>query len=191
MIAISIDTKQLQRLEQSLKDKAHRLPRHLATAVNATARKVRSSIAKEIGKELAVKQKVIKDVIKEKSKATKDRPTAKIHINKTNKIPLRDFGAKKLKSKRKPGVTYRISKTAGRRSVYRDAFMIRAGGHVFRRVGKSRYPLAILHGPSPWGVYVKRNLDVPIKRIATDELKKQIDRQIRQITLGYSKYDKG
>lgn len=193
MISLTIDSKQIDALRDALKDKAHRIPRHMATAVNATARKVRSVVAKEIGKELAVTQKVIKESIKDKSKATKENPTAVIQLKKTERIPLRDFQARPIKQtkKKKGGVTYRISKSAGRRSIERNAFFIeRFGNHVFSRVGSERGPLRKLMGPTPWGVYLKKNLDRTVREIARDELNKQMQRQIRQVLLGYSKYDK-
>lgn len=193
MIKITIDSKQIDELRKSLKDKTHRLPRHMATAINATARKVRSVSAKGITEELAVPQKVVKDVIKEKSRATKDRLYAQVNINQTARIPLREFGARQLKAtkRRSEAVTYRISKTAGRRYIEHNAFVIKQyGNHVYRRTGAGRRPIVKLYGPSPWGVFVKRNLEAKVMQIANEELAKQMARQIRQVLLGYSKYDK-
>jgi len=56
-------------------------------------------------------------------------------------------------------------------------------GNAFKRVGKSRLPIQIQKGPSPWGVFVKREMTKQVEATANAELKKQVERRIRFINL--------
>jgi hypothetical protein len=69
MLKVSVDQASLKRLQDALKDKASRLPRELATAINATAKKVRIEASRLLRKELNVPSKILKKAIKTKSKA--------------------------------------------------------------------------------------------------------------------------
>ena len=106
MITVGIDPKQLEDIRQSLGAKANRLSREVATAINATGKKVRFEASKELKKELKVPVKVLKKAIKTKSNATKDQLQAIIRLWKGYPIPLKYFGAKQQK---RGGVTYRIN----------------------------------------------------------------------------------
>ena len=59
MIACAIDPKQIQALKDSLGAKASRLSREIATAINATAKDVRSVVSRERADELPAKQLLI------------------------------------------------------------------------------------------------------------------------------------
>jgi len=179
MITISIDQTQIERLKKSLGDKAKRIQQEVAVAINATAKKVAREIAKEIKTELATSVKVIAAAISQTRKASKAQLGATVTLAKTKRISLKEFGARQTKK----GVSYRVSKTAGRKTI-RSAFVVdKIGGHVFARVGKSRLPINKKHGPSPWGVFVGMKLTPKIIAMAEVELKKQIERRIRFQTL--------
>lgn len=186
MINISIDNSQVRKLEKELGDKAKRLPRELATAVNATARKVRSSISRSVRQELAVTKKVVDKTIDIRGKATPKKLGSTIRLNQTKRIPLRDFGARQNRA----GVSYRVSKSGGRQHIP-GAFQgprpgaVKASwrGRVFKRVGKERLPIVQLFGASPWGVFKKQKLTKPTNKEAKKELRKQVDRRIRFIKL--------
>jgi hypothetical protein len=56
------------------------------------------------------------------------------------------------------------------------------GQHVYQRQGKSRLPIQKLHGPSPWGITVKNQLDKLVtSRDIEPELIKQLDRRIKAV----------
>lgn len=175
MITVHIDQSQIDRLKASLGDKADRIKSDLSIAVNATAKKVQKEMAREVGKELATPIKVISKTISMPRRASKQQIGATVRLTKTKRISLKEFGARQTKK----GVSYRISKTEGRKTI-RSAFMVdKLGGHVFTRVGKSRLPIAKKHGPSPWGVFTGKQLRPAIVAMAQAELKKQIERRIR------------
>lgn len=179
MITISIDQSQVDRLKAALGEKAKRLGAEVAIAINATAKKVSREIAKEIKTELATSVKVIAAAISQTRKASKAQLGATVTLAKTKRISLKEFGARQTKL----GVSYRVSKTQGRKSI-RSAFISsKLHGHVFTRVGKSRLPIDKKHGPSPWGVFVGMKLTPRVIAMAEVELKKQIERRIRFRTL--------
>lgn len=178
MISIAVD-KKIKELERALDEKAPKLlMRMTAAAINATAKRTVNILAKEVGKELAVPQKDIKQGISVTKKATPEKLSAEVTQRESERLPLNRFGANQTKS----GVTYRISKTEGRQFI-KSAFMPMAlGKRVYKRQGKKRLAIQHLHGPSPWGITVKNKLDKLIAgRDVEPELIKQIDRRIRAV----------
>lgn len=181
---IDFDTTQLKRLGELMANDHKKLKSELMRAVNATAKKTESLMAKEISKELATTQKEIKQKIKITKRADKGELniSAVVTVAKTSRLPMRLFTPKQNKA----GVTYRISKTKGRKTVL-EAFQgpkigvqkVAWRGNAFRRKGKSRLPIVKLRGPSPWGVFVKNNQKPAVEVKAGDELMKQVERRIR------------
>lgn len=186
MLQIEIPRDQIKRLEQAIAGTKKKLPKELAIAVNATAKKTKGAISKEIRNELATKKTAVDKTLKIKTKATASSLSSTVRVEETRRIPLRDFGARQTKR----GVSYKISKTTGRKTVL-GAFqgpkpgVMKASwkGNVFKRAGKARLPIVKLMGVSPWGVFVKKGLTQPSIAEATAELKKQIERRIRFINL--------
>lgn len=182
MIGMSIDAKDVKRLQESLGKRAKRLPQELAVAVNAATKKGRSEINKEIRKELAVKAASLNRVLKQTKKATKASGTAQITLNKEQRLSLKDFGARQNKA----GVSYKISPKKGRKLIA-GGFMgpkpgvtaIKLRGNAFKRMGKTRLPIVKLMGASPWGAWHVNKLRTPMTKIIQAELKKQIERRIR------------
>lgn len=174
----------VQELKKVLGEQADRLPRELATAVNATAKATKRQMAKEVTQELAVPQKVVVATLKETRKATKAELKAAVRINKTGRISLKEFGARQNKK----GVSYKISKSQGRKFVpgafqgpKPGAISAKWRGHAFKRVGKSRLPIVKLKGPSPFGVFVKRGATPKVVDFADAELEKQVKRRVRAV----------
>lgn len=182
MITIDYDPAQSKKLEQSLGNKSKRLPREIATAINATARKTRSQMSKSVREELATTKKAVDATISVRGKASPQQLGSSVRLSQTRRIPLRDFGARQNRA----GVAYKISKRGGRK-LATSAFqgpkpgVMKATwkGRVFRRVGAARLPIVQLFGASPWGVFQKRKLTAPTVRETDTELRKQIDRRIR------------
>ena len=155
------------------------LPRELAVVSGKTSKRAKSLIAKDVAKELAVPQKVIK---KQLETAKLGKTGATTTLKKSARIPLKNFKARQTKA----GVSYRISKRTGRKTVT-GAFMgpkpgvtsPRLGNHVFKRVGKARLPIRKLYGPSPWGVFTGRRRIRPVGQQINAELRKQINERLR------------
>lgn len=179
---ITLDVQGIEQLKAVLGDKQKRLPNELAIAVNATARKVASEMSKDIRSDLAVKAKDLKKVIRIKSRASKGDITAVVQLDEERRLTLKSFGARQVKA----GVSYQISKSAGRKVVTGGFMGPRPGklepklrGHAFKRLGPARYPIVVLHGVSPWGFYTKKNMLRGTIAQGVRELNKQIQRRIR------------
>lgn len=182
---ISIDADQIQRLKNMLKGAKPKVAQQLSIAINETQKKITVKASRAITEELAVKASVVKQKIKGK-RATKGDLLAKVTVKASNRLSLREFGAKQNKR----GVTYKISKTKGRKLIA-GAFQgpkpgvvkISWRGNVFKREGKPRLPIVKRSGPSPWGVYVKSGKDPGIRKEARQILREQIERRIKFLKL--------
>jgi hypothetical protein len=186
---VKIDSAQITRMKAAIEGTARKLRTELAIAVNQTAAKGKRIIAKEIGNELATAQKNIAKEISTGRKANAVDITSTVEVKKTSRIPLREFGARQTKK----GVSFRVSKSKGRKTVA-GAFQVpRPGlmnakwrGRVFKRLGKSRLPITQLMGPSAWGVFVVGKKIGPSSEQVEAELKKNIDRRIKFIMFEFS-----
>ena len=175
MISIKIDQGQLKRLEQSLGEKAKRLPRELQTAINATARKVASEAAKDLAKILPLKQATLKKIVRQKSKATAGKLRARVGIGEGYPIPLRMFKPTQLKR----GVSVKMVR-GQKRSIVRDAWIAKQwGNHVYKRTTAERYPIAKQFGPKPGDYFAELGTERKARATAETELKKQIEKRIR------------
>lgn len=183
---VTIGNSQIARMKASIENTGKQLRKELAIAVNATAAKSKSIIAKQIGKELAVAQKDIKTTISQSRRAGELDISATVEVKKEKRLGLNKFGARQTKK----GVSYKVSKSKGR-SFIQGAFqgpkpgLMKASwkGNVFKRVGKSRKPIVKLKGPSTWGVFVVGKKIGPSTAETEQELKKQVDRRIRFLLL--------
>ena len=182
MIAIEIDAKQLTRLRKAVGKASTKFGRELAAAINATAKKTKRDIGRDVRSVIAIKKKESEEPLKIRAKATADQPSTTVSIAKTRRLGLRHFGARQDKK----GVSFKISKQGGRQRVDgafqgpRPGVMnVKWKGNAFRRVGKERHPIIHLRGVSAFGAYVKNHFTQPqIKRI-NDELQKQMERRIK------------
>ena len=183
-ISLSIDPRQIAQLKRELGDLADKkLPRELEIAVNATAKDVERELAgrKEgIRSELKVTTGDAKKAI-DRTRATKGRPVATVIVRKEKRFPLRAFRPRQLKK----GVSYKTSPKGGTKRI-RDAFIPRPGGHVLKRHGPERYPLATIVAASPWGAVAKRGIKPRMIRFGKAQLyknvKKRIDFRIKKRT---------
>lgn len=158
------------------------LPRELAAVINKVAKRTEKSISMEIRKEVVVTAGSLKSKIKNRQKASAGSPSAVVGLNHENRLGLQHFKARQTKT----GVSYKISKTGGRKSIA-GAFMgpkpgilaPRLYGGVFKRVGAQRLPIVKLRGVSPYGVYAKNEMSKEeVLRIEND-LKTEMERRIQ------------
>lgn len=161
------------------------LDKELGIVAWKAGKKAKSIVAKEVTKELAVKQAVVKKHVTVK-RLFEGSSAISVRIDKSKRIPLRDFKARQIKS----GVSYKISHSQGRKVVPK-AFQgpkpgrmnVKWRGRVFKREGKRRLPIYQLFGPSPWGVMQKHKMKPDIKAEMRIEIRKQLAERIRVKTL--------
>ena len=183
MLDLNISPELILRLSKEFEGDAKKVSREIKIAINATAKKTKVLMSKQIRRELAstVKASVVKELIKIGAPATESYLSTKVVLRESKRLPLRDFGARQNKS----GVSYKISKQKGR-SVVSGAFQgptpnirnARWRNRVFKREGKARLPIQQLWGPSPWGVFVKQRYKPETVKETQDELRNQINRRI-------------
>jgi predicted transcriptional regulator len=186
MISIGVNSAESRALKNVLDNNAKAFKKQMAIAVNKTAANAQKQIAKEVGREVATPQKIIRGTISVKRAKVGVSPTATVTQKQTSRISLREFGARQTKA----GTSYKISKTKGRKTVA-GAFQgpkpgvinVRTKGHVFKRVGKERLPIQKLMGPSPWGVTVKNKIDEVVVKFSRADLLKQIKERTRFLGL--------
>lgn len=167
----------------ALQNVTDNLKKQMGIVAWKAATKGKSLIAKDITQELAVPQKVVREQVNANRVGGRD---AEVVLKKSRRISLREFGARQNKT----GVSYRISKTQGRKTVAGAFQGPRPGvmksswkGNVFKRVGKKRLPIRKLRGVSPWGSFVKRNRIKPVGAQIQAELRKQLNERVRYLTL--------
>lgn len=173
-------------------------PKELAAAINQVSKKTRLDMGREVRKVIAIKKEPSERHIKVLSKATTLHLQATVRLQKGNKPRrpgLQHFGARQNGT----GVSYKISKTGGRKTV-KGAFMGPKPGQfapglyggVYKRsggpktkarkgsyIGKMREPIIKLNGVSVYAAYKKNNLTGPQIKAINAELAKQIDRRIK------------
>lgn len=181
MIDLQVSAKQIKQLELAIRGVRTKLDREIATALNATAKKVTTQVSRALRTEINVKAKILKKIVRSKKKASKNSKTAVIHVWEGHPIPLKHFGARQTK---KMGVTWRTSKSDKNRRRNRSAFMPpQYGGHVYERISGERGPLRRLHGPSPGQFFEQTKVRQVAIKTAKIELPKQMDRRIKLMLL--------
>ncbi len=181
MIGIEIDAKQIKRLGDAVAASGKKLRKELAAAVNQTIKDGELKIARDIGSEITMKIGDIKKTIRSPRKATAINPEGVVALGWRKREGLQYFKAKQTKL----GVTYKISKKAGR-SVVRGAFMgpspgvlsPKLYGGVFKRIGKSRLPIAKLRAVSAAGAFLKNKHEDALPGYLREKLTHQIERRI-------------
>lgn len=176
---VKIDDNQIRQMKAAIENTGRKLRKELQVAVNATAKRSKAIIAKQIGKELVIAQKNIKKVIKVSRSATTLNLQATVEVDKEKRLNLKDYKARQVRA----GVSFKVSKSKGT-FLSPGAFMSnRFGGKVYVRQGKERGPLNQRRGLSPWGVFTSGKKIGPSTEETQAELKKQVDRRIRFLQL--------
>jgi hypothetical protein len=166
---------------QALSSLSNSLDRELNIILGATAKKAKSFIAKAVSSEVMINQKAIRNITKIKESGTLERT---ITLKKTARVSLKEFSLYQTKG---AGITYRIAK-GGAKSKLAHGFVVKKlGGHGFKRIGKTRLPIAKLHGPSPWGVFIKHKKTAIVKKQIDTELSYQFARRLQYLTYKQSR----
>lgn len=185
---ITVDKRQLAALQTALEGTKKKLPRELANAINKTASKTKTTVSKEIRKELAVSAKDVNRFLKIKGRAVPNKLSSAVNLDHTKRPGIGGPTDRFKPKQTRRGTSFKISKKQGRKMIP-EAFMgPRPGkkapklhGGVFKRRGRRRNPIQKMHGASPWAAYLKNNMDPVIKNITGIELHKQVDSRIRTI----------
>lgn len=170
-------------LSKRLANAADNLSKEIGVIVWSTGKVVERNIAKEVSKEIAVPQKLIKKRIKHTRLGGFD---SVVSLSKSARIGLRFFKAKQTKQ----GVTAKISRNQPAKT-YVGAFQgpkpgqmnVKWKGNAFQRRGKSRKPIAPIKGPSPWGVIVVGGKIQAVLRETDQELQRQLEKRLRYLEL--------
>ncbi len=193
MMAIEINAEQLKRLSQAAIGAKKSLTKEIAGAINATAKKTRLDMGRQIREAINLKKEASEKPISVRAQASATSLVAVVHLKKENRYGLQEFGAKQNKS----GVSYKIGKSGGRKTVP-GAFMgpkpgqlaPRLYGGVWKRMGDKRkmtkglrqgklaQPIFKLYGVSPWGAWKGNHMEVVQVEAVSKELTKQIERRI-------------
>ena len=176
-VEIKLDEAKFNRLKWLLAEVSRGLPRVVSRSLNRTATSARAQTTRELGAEVNVRQKTIRERIK-LSRATYRHWQATLSIG-LRRISLISFiGTHQTKK----GVTYRIGKNMYRKLVP-SAFIqtIRRTGYpgVLKRMTKRRKPLAWLRGPSLGQVFEKGStILADVQQSSGALLEKNIDDQV-------------
>lgn len=177
---IKISSPQMSELKKAIEGMGLDLNKQVRIALNATAKKSKSIVNKEIRKELAnTTAKSINFTMKVTLSEKGDDLSAALTVKKTDRLSLRNFKPRQVKA----GVSYQISKTSGRRVAHHAFISQKLYGGVFIRTSNRRLPILKLQGPSPWGVMTVGKKTGPSKQEMQAELDKQIARRVRFLTL--------
>lgn len=190
-----VEPAQLKRLQNVLGGCAKGLKKQLAIACRAAANTARREIVAAVKTELQIAGHHIKGKTSIVTKPTPQSIQAVVRLSKTGRIPLRWFNVREPK---KGGISYKISRHEGGKRIphaWRHAGF--AGGNIFQRklsapkelvtrgrnAGRMKQPLEKLHGPSPYGVFVRHDMQLPVSQTTAAELKLQIEKRIRYLLL--------
>lgn len=182
-VEIKFDEKRLEEIRKLLRGIPNAMPNVMSRGINKTTTSTRAEIARRIAAEVKITQAAVKKSIKV-TKATRTRWRADLDLF-TKRIPLIKFGAKELKK----GVSYRISKSGGRKKITdpaRPFIQTLPSGHigVFRRhtPETKRLPIVELKGPSIGGVFEgAAGIAAEVQESSMEKLELNIDRQVAYI----------
>jgi hypothetical protein len=182
MISIEISAAQLKRLREATGKAKKKFGIELAAAINATAKKTKLEIGRDVRSVIAINKKESEAPLKIRTKATADTPKTTVSLAKTKRLGLRHFKARQDKR----GVSFKIGKQGGKTRV-EGAFQgpqpgvmnTRWKGNAFKRLGKERLPIIHLRGVSAFGAYVKNKFTQPQLRRINTELSNQMERRIK------------
>lgn len=173
---ITIDPWRLTQAMKMLDGNRAAFKRVIRRAINDTTKNLRTRISSDIRNRIVIKKKDLdRHIHFTRVTAGGAGFSATVSLQRSSRPGLHVFSARQTRL----GVTYRISKTGGRK-LARSAFEIEKWSRrVFKRAGKSRTPIVPLKGVSPWGVYVKNSLTRDTARFARARLRINLTQGLR------------
>lgn len=148
MIEIKIDTKELERIETMLTSIPSGMERATSAAINRTLSMTKTAASRKVRDKYNIKARDINGAIK-KFGASRSNLSGRLHV-KSARMPLSKFkvNPSRPSPKRRKPIFVSVKKSGG---AIKGAFVADLdSGHrgVFERVGKSRFPIRELYGPS-------------------------------------------
>jgi hypothetical protein len=198
---VDVDQASLDRIKAALGKFEYHLSRHMATAVNRTARTVGVEAAQQLGKvvnfKLHSKNKftskrytkaaTLKKAVWRKQNATADSPRTAVKLWGGHPFPVRWHEAYEFQRKRKKktvseGIYYRTHVGGGWTAVL-DGFLVRQwGGHAYKRLEGSR-AIRKIRGMSPGDYFDEKNIPEVAHKVAAERLPIEIKRRLRDVTM--------
>lgn len=187
MISITTNAQALKELAKTLANDSKLLKRDINVALNATAKHLKGQWAKEVGKEVALPQKVIKTTISQILARADGEPTASVKQSQTKRLPLKEFKPRQTRA----GVAYTAYKGAKRKTLGSAFIVKKIGGHVFSRQGakivaskgshkgKMRQPIVKRFGPSPYETTKKHDIADKLVALGDARLLVELNKRIR------------
>lgn len=191
MIKLTFDDAAANELTKLMKGVEKDVRKQLKTAVNKAGRSMESQMARMVRQEINVASKAVKRVITRPLLATETQLSTEIVVAKGKRLSLKEFGARQTKA----GVSYRISKKGGKKTIKGGFIVESLGGHVYvrdgdkvemsrgRYKGRKRQKIFKRFGPSLWGYFANRKVMLDVQKKADAELEKQVKERIRFLTL--------
>ena len=158
-------TKGLNRLERRI------IPAAANSAINKAGTKVKTVIARDLSKEMGVKQSEVKKQIQMK-KSNFRTLTAKL-IARGRRWNLIRFKAKELKK-------VLVAKPWNRKRKYKTGFIGNRGRTAFIRLSNNRKDIRPLRGPGMASEFVRLRATKIMKSIAESEVLKQFSRELKR-----------
>jgi len=170
-------------MKAAIEGMGRNLRKELVIAVNQTAKKTQSGIAKQLSAKLNLKQKIAKRGVKITRGASTDDISSTVEVSNDKRFNIVSFNGTQQTDE---GVSYKVMR-GGPRKVAKGSFEVgRWGGRAYKRKTSKRGPLRNIKGPSAWGVFVVGKMIKPTAEQTEAELKKNVDKRIRFLLLKQS-----
>ena len=182
-VNIAFDKKQMEIAQAMLSGIKNGMPKAVSRAINRTATTTNVQASKLIKKEYTIKKPTVQNAIRE-YKSTPQVLHGRLGFKGRPK-QLRNFAIKKTKKR----VFANVKRSTGYKKLTRRAFLqtINNGPAILRRLGESRYPVDVLHGPSVPQLAGSVNVGSQIQKDLEKKLAERIDHETNAILKGYAK----
>lgn len=181
-LQIDFDKNQISKIENALSGVKNGAPRAISRAINRTVSFGKTRISKLTREEYTIRAGDIKSASKT-FKANASNLRGEISFKGRTK-QLRDFGVrvnrKGLRVSVKRGTGFKRLPTAFIRTV-------NSGPAIMRRVGRERYPLEVLHGPSVPQMAGSVNVTPKVAKDIEAKLSERLEHEMNAILKGYAK----
>lgn len=172
LIAIDINTREIGRLADLLRQAAKIEPAAVARALNRTAEESRTAVSRALVAQTGLKYGEVRKALS-LWRASSGSLLAAI-VARGSYVPLVKFGA------RQTGKGVSAAPWAHRR-VFPSTFLIRRYGNVYARVGKPRFPLHKLYGPAIPKELPKDQSRETFYAVAPAALAKRLDHELGRL----------
>lgn len=187
-INLKIDDSELKKTIKQLSGVPKEIPRAAASAINRTLTFTRKRVNQEVRKTYNIKSGDITKTL-EIHKANASNLSASI-ISKGGRLTLGRFGRSVGSWKKGKKIKVKVKKT-GIKVVNTNPKAFIAGltgnSHIVKRVGKSKYPIKVLHTLSVPQMISNENVSEKVQQEASEKLQERIEHEVEYRLSKYSK----